>query len=133
MTTLRIGNERYRTRESFAGIPAAEHFVSIQNGHPGLRKFSLLVNGQRTAFLRIGPKEVHAFDIASALTASENVITLVGQGRPGASALVLISDVPGPGAEAAGYQTKAQAAVTWELGTSDADLNLRWGGGEDVM
>lgn len=132
VTTLRIANERYRVRESFTEIPAAEHFVTIQNDHPGLRRFHVFVNGQRAASLRIGPKEVQTIDIASAMTAgSQNIVTLVGQGRPGASALVLISDVPGPGG--AGANSIYRPLVEWEPGAVEKGVNMHWGGGANVM
>lgn len=130
LTTLRIDNEKNRTRESFTDIPAAEHFVTIQNGHPGLRKFHVLVNGQRAAYLRVGPKEVQTFDFAAAMTASRNTITLTGQGRPGASALVVIADAPWQGAKDA----RGNSLIEWEPGTAEEGVNMRWGGGEaDVM
>jgi hypothetical protein len=134
LTTLQIMSEKTQARESFASIPAAEHLVTIQNGHPGLRKFYVFVNGQQAAYLPIGPKEVQTIDIATSMTKAQNTITLIGQGRPGASALVLISDVPGPDAKGMGGNLKYQPLVEWESGTGEADVNMHWGGGEaDVM
>lgn len=134
LTQLRVSAGKERVRESFTEIPLAEHFVTIQNGYPGLRKFNVFVNGQRAAYLRIGPKEAQTIDIAAAMTEAQNTITLVGQGRPGASALVLISDVPGPDAKGAREDSKYQPLVQWEPGAMEEGVNMRWGGGgADVM
>lgn len=132
LTTLQVPKGRERIRESFTEIPDAEHYVTIQNGHPGLRKLHVFVNGQRAAVLRVGPKGVQTADIAAAMTpGSQNIITLTGQGRPGASALVLISDVPGP--EGTGAGSTYRPLVEWDSSTSAEGVNMRWGGGIAVM
>ncbi|HEV2853353.1 MAG TPA: hypothetical protein VHC97_11170 [Thermoanaerobaculia bacterium] len=127
LTRLAIPVGKIRSADTFADIPAAEHFVTVQNGHPGLRKFQVFVNGQRAALLRMGPGAIQTVDIGAAMTGSGNTITFTGQGRPGASALIAIADVP--------WRTGAQGSslIQWNPDSSDADVNLHWGGGAEVM
>jgi hypothetical protein len=44
ITQFQIPEGETRIRESFTDIPAAEHFVTIQNSHPGLRKLYVNVH-----------------------------------------------------------------------------------------
>lgn len=127
LATLRIPEGRIRVRESFSDIPAAEHYVTIQNGHPGLRKLGIIVNGQRAAVLRIGPREVRTIDIPSAMMDPQNIITITAQGRPGASALIVISDVPSANDKAFEDGLRHQPLVAWEPGPWHPDVNMHWG------
>lgn len=93
VTTLEIDNGRW-VRQTFEDIPQAEGFVSIQNNAPGLRRVVVEVNGKRFRVWHLKHNELRLLDVASAMQAKDNVITLTGYGKPGASATVLIADVP---------------------------------------
>lgn len=124
LTVLRIARGRNRIRESFPGIPAAEHFISVQNGNPGLERLHVFVNGQRRAILQLSPQEVETIDIAAHMTES-NVITLTGQGPAGGRGLVLISDVPG--LEKARNASALLHYVEWDSDSQREDIDMHWG------
>jgi hypothetical protein len=81
--------------ETFTGISQAESRVSIYNGDPGMRKVVLIVNGVKFKETALAPREVRKFDIAAAMRpGTDNVITLRVRGRKGASALIVVADIP---------------------------------------
>lgn len=83
--------------ETFPGIPSAEHFVSVQNGRPGLTQLKVLVNGRAFVLAGLQSGGVATLDVGSAMIPGENnTVVLVGEGPVGASATVAIGDaMPG--------------------------------------
>jgi hypothetical protein len=79
-------------KQTFAEIPQAEHFITIQNGDPGLKRLSVRVNGGRSWILRLDDNQDETIDVFSDMVAGDNTITLIGYGKSGTSALVIISD-----------------------------------------
>jgi hypothetical protein len=75
-------------------IDQTEHFVTIDNGTPGLRGLKVFVNGQRFANLgHLSDGQHLRLDVARALIAGKaNTISLRGRGKSLATADVLISD-----------------------------------------
>lgn len=114
---LQVAPGRNRVRATFGEIPAAEHFVTIQNGNPGVGRVQVIVNGRRAANLQLRRGEVRTVDIAAAMMALQNIITLVADGRPGSTALVLISDVP----------ESASESTIWTANPGQVHQNLQWG------
>ncbi len=81
--------------ETFDNVPQAESRVTIYNGDPGLRKVVLIVNGTKFKEKDLGPNEVRAFDVAEAMRpGAANTITVRVRGKKGASALIVIADIP---------------------------------------
>jgi hypothetical protein len=115
----RGGNQR---RESFANIPAAEHYVMIQNGTPGLRRVQLLVNGRHLPPRWLRDDMVRTIDIGPAMLAKNNIVTVIANGRPETSALVLISDVA-PDKDGAANAMR----VDWRPGPLRPGVDLHWG------
>ena len=81
--------------ETFHNVAAADNRVTIYNGNPGLRKVVLLVNGTKFKEVELKPNEVRKFNIASAMKPGyTNTITIRARGKKGASALIVIADIP---------------------------------------
>jgi hypothetical protein len=79
--------------DTFIEIPQEEGFVRITNGNPGLRKVTLIVNGRRFQAPGLADGEEITLDVSSVMLAGDqNVISLVGYGKPGGSAAVMIWD-----------------------------------------
>ncbi|HEV8315990.1 MAG TPA: SdrD B-like domain-containing protein [Vicinamibacterales bacterium] len=79
--------------QTFTGISDVEHFVTIMNDEPGLRRVDIIVNGVTFAARKLDDNETRVMDIGSAMRrGSTNTITLVPKGRKGESALVVIAD-----------------------------------------
>lgn len=79
--------------QTHTGIPAIEHNVLIENGDPGVNRLDVTVNGQTWKLTGLKAGQVSTLDVASAMNpGNDNTITLTAYGKPGASALVVISD-----------------------------------------
>jgi hypothetical protein len=79
--------------QTFRDLPQAESHVLVQNGTPGLAHLALLVNGRVFLVSGLADGEVRTLNVASAMRpGTGNTIRLVPLGRPGGSALVVISD-----------------------------------------
>ncbi len=77
------------------GIHAAERYLQVINGTPGLRQLEAQLNGRR---FRVEPLAAGASlwaDLGAAMHEGEaNTLLLTGWGEPGVSALVMLSDAP---------------------------------------
>jgi hypothetical protein len=125
LTELRIREGETRARDSFSGIPAAEHFVTVQNGAPGVPRIHVYVNDRQIETLTLTRSEVRTIDIGRAMTKPSNTVTVVAAGRPGHRALVVVSDetgIPGPGKLAAG-----RPFLVWESDPAAEGPSLHWG------
>ncbi len=75
------------------GVARAEHLLTVKNGAPGLRVLKVEVNGHRFWLNGLRDGQSVNLDLAQAMRPGDhNTITLKGNGRPGASADVAISD-----------------------------------------
>ena len=80
-------------RQSFSSIPAAEHYVRVVNGTPGLQWLCLTVNGQVFLLDPLQDGQDVTLDIGAAMGEGDaNVVAFCAQGMPGASALITIGD-----------------------------------------
>ena len=81
--------------ETFHNVAQADSRVTIYNGAPGMRKVVLLVNGKKFKEVDLKANEVRKFDVAAAMKPGyTNTITVRVRGKKGASALIVISDIP---------------------------------------
>lgn len=118
-----IPEGQIRIRESFTGIPAFESFVTIHNGHPGFRRAHIFVNERHVDSFRMGPREARTIDVASEMRdTDDNVITVMGRGRPGAGALIVIADATG-----AAQAARHSSPIQWEPDPQGPGPNLHWG------
>ena len=92
-TVLELTTGRW-VRQTFAGVPKAEHFIAVTNGDPGLNRLHIKVNGEDFTTLSLRDNETRNLDVAAAMTEAANTITLLGAGELGASAAVVIGDIP---------------------------------------
>lgn len=94
LTTLQAKDSSAGTRrQTFTGIPKAENKITVQNGDPGLRSMKVIVNGKKFRLREMQPRSVAFLDVSSAMVeGNNNVITLVGTGKRGASAEIFIRD-----------------------------------------
>jgi hypothetical protein len=125
LTTLQIPNGQRRVQDTFADIPKVEHFVTVQNGSPGLQRVWVNVNGLTVGNLQLRDREVRMLDVAREMMPEENLLTLTGEGAPGSSALIVISDVPG--IQRAPNALIAPAEILWEPGSWRPGVDLHWG------
>ena len=91
LTVLKLTTGRW-VRQTFAGVPPAEHFFTVTNGDPGLNRLHIWVNSKHFTTLSLRDNETQNLDLAAAMTEKANTISLVGAGELGASAAVLIGD-----------------------------------------
>ena len=63
-------------RQSFPGLPAAEHYVTILNGKPGVRKVIVEVNRKKFRELSLADNEVRRFSVASHMSGDNNTVTV---------------------------------------------------------
>jgi uncharacterized repeat protein (TIGR01451 family)/CSLREA domain-containing protein len=81
--------------QTFTGVPHSDRYVTIVNGNPGMRKVRLTVNGTKFKERDLANGETRSFDIASALKpGNTNTITVTARGKQGASAFIIIADIP---------------------------------------
>ena len=81
------------TRQSFSNVPAAERYVRVANGTPGLQWLCLTVNGQVFLLDPLLDGQDVTLDIGAAMGEGDtNIVAVCGQGVPGASALITIGD-----------------------------------------
>ncbi len=127
-------------RQSFSNLPAAEHYVGIVNGTPGLAWLSILVNGQVFALDPLADGQSVLLDVGAAMgEGNTNVVVLAGQGVAGASASITIGDlsvVTGAltpatavtGADAQHWSSLAMAAANpvLQITQNGANLVLSW-------
>jgi len=74
-------------------VPAAERFVTIVNGAPGLRHLEVAVNGRLYRLNDLRDNEERTLDVSAAVREGEDsTITLTSYGKPGGGATVLIHD-----------------------------------------
>jgi hypothetical protein len=79
--------------QSFEGLPEAESKVLVQNGTPGITNLKVTVNGTSFRVKKLADGASSTLDVSSAmLPGSQNTITVTAHGKPGASALVVISN-----------------------------------------
>ena len=82
-------------RETYQEVPAAEHYVRIENGAPGLDWVILLVNGYEHRFQGLSNKQVLVLDVAAeTVEGNNNTFTIIGQGAAGSTMTLMIGDAP---------------------------------------
>jgi hypothetical protein len=80
-------------RHVYTGIPAAERFVTVLNGDPGLGALAVEVNGRKFQMTGLRPGEERTLDVGSAVSSGEtSTVALTAHGKPGGSAVVMIWD-----------------------------------------
>jgi hypothetical protein len=81
------------TSDTYLDLPQEEGTLTIANGNPGLNHLDVIVNGIRFKEKDLEDGEECTIDVSPAMRPGrDNVITLRSQGKPGASAGVLIWD-----------------------------------------
>lgn len=74
------------------GIARSERFVHIYNGNPGVATLTVTVNGKHFQVANLAVGQQATLDIAAALAAGSNTVTLTAAGQPGGGVIVLIAD-----------------------------------------
>jgi hypothetical protein len=92
-TVLKLSTGRW-ARQTFADVSKAEHFLTVTNGDPGLKRLHIWINSKQVATLRLRDNETQDLDLAPVMTGRNNTVSLVGTGELGASAAVNIVDTP---------------------------------------
>lgn len=79
--------------DTYSDLPREEGFITIANGTPGLRRIVAMVNGEKFNMTGLKDGEEVTLDVTAAMAEGfQNTITLVGYGKPGGSAAVMIWD-----------------------------------------
>ncbi len=80
----------------FTGLLAAEHYLQVINGTPGLNWLEVNLNGRVFRLDPLADAQSVSGDLAAAMNeGADNVVVLTGGGPLGASAEILITDLPG--------------------------------------
>jgi hypothetical protein len=127
-------------RQSFSDLPAAEHYVGVVNGTPGLAWVSILVNGQVFALNPLADGQSVLLDVGAAMgEGNTNLVVLAGQGVAGASASITIGDLsvvtgaPTPSAVVTGTEAQHWSSLAMtgqnpvlQITRNGANLVLSW-------
>jgi hypothetical protein len=80
---------------TFHHVAHGESHVLIANQTPGLTEVTLVVNGKRFPVHSLDDGEMRNVDVSKAMRENaNNTITIIAQGKPRGSAVILISDSP---------------------------------------
>jgi hypothetical protein len=95
ITTLEV-TAGDRVQQRFEGLLAAERYLQVVNGSPGLAWLTVTMNGHKFQLDALTDGQSVAADLGVAMhEGDQNVAVLTGYGPLRASALVLITDIPG--------------------------------------
>ncbi|MCC2670893.1 MAG: putative secreted protein, partial [Armatimonadetes bacterium] len=114
ITTLRIPKGSRRVTRTFRGLPAMEHYITLENGTPGIDMAAFRINGRAAARLDLQSGEKQTLDVAEQMNRRTNTVTVTATGAPGSTALLVIGDA----STAGGAHTHAAS-----IGRG----NLEWG------
>jgi hypothetical protein len=127
-SNLKLNTGRW-ARQRFGNLHEEEYFVTVQNGHFGLREVTVDMNGKRFELRKLRDGERRDLNVSSAMVeGGHNVVILTGRGEVGASATIMISDTkvePGPSAQIAAEIMGAHLQPGMER--LRAHQNLVWG------
>lgn len=121
IATLQIPVGRGRVTETFTNLLAAERFVTLQNGDPGVRRVRVVVNGRLSATRWLRDGSFRVIDIGAEMVLRQNIVTILADGQPGSTVLVVIGDAAGT------EPAKSQSGLLWEGGPVEPGQNLHWG------
>lgn len=108
-------------RQHFKGLLAAERYLQVFNGTPGLRRLEINLNGHLFVLDPLADGANVAGDLAAGMVeGDQNEVTLTGYGVAGARATVLITDMPG--ANSVTLAERAELAIT----PADGRVILSW-------
>jgi hypothetical protein len=94
MTTLVI-TEGNQAQQSISGIYGTERYLQVINNTPGLRSLEVSMNGCQFRLDPLRNEQAVATNLGAAMIdGTNNVVTLTGHGETGASALILLTDMP---------------------------------------
>ena len=142
MTDLVVGAGG-AVRQHFKGLLAAERYLQVFNGTPGLRRLEINLNGHLFVLDPLADGAQVAGDLAAGMVeGDQNEVTLTGYGVAGARATVLITDMPGANsvslaerAELALAQAAGQVVLSWpehmtgwQLQTAETPAATVWDG-----
>lgn len=98
IANLEISRGKRRVVRTYRKLPAIEHYVSVQNGAPGLTRITLFVNGRVALRTQLLDGETRNLDVRALLgSRSSWTARVVVEGSPGAQGLLVISDSPASG------------------------------------
>lgn len=79
---------------TLTGVSASKSRILVHNGDPGIRMFSLFVNGRKFSIRPLAPGQSLSLDVSLALSEANNTITLAGRGAALSEAVVVLSEAP---------------------------------------
>ena len=122
ITTLEVTSGNL-AQQRFEGLPAAEPYLQVLNGTPGLKWLEVQCNGRRFRLDPLADGQDVAADLTGAMLAGDNnVVVLTGFGEVGASAWVMLSD------SSSGSPIELTEVVKLSLGRGAHSLVLAWPG-----
>jgi hypothetical protein len=88
-----VVDEQQRPVEIFDDLARTDSRVLVANGDPGLQRIDLFVNSRRFQLDDLRANETRRLDLSNAMQSNpHNRIVLVGHGRDGSSAVVVIGN-----------------------------------------
>jgi hypothetical protein len=91
LVTKLIINTGHSVIQTFKNIGAAEHFISVTNGVPGLKDLIIRINGRNFKKLDLAEPVINV-DVGSVMTMKNNTISFIGGGDVGAFANIEVGD-----------------------------------------
>jgi hypothetical protein len=127
LTTIEIPPEGKLVRQTLTDIPQAESHITIKNNAPGLRRLIIQTNGRMAKLVTLETDTV-TIDVSAAMVeGNNNTITLIGLGRPGASASILVAPPQsGPDEDEQGTAARQDPAGPEGRGGSLGPIALGW-------
>lgn len=79
--------------QAVGGLTADQHVVTVTNGTPGIENMMIAVDDHTVQQLHLGSGQTQTIDVAAYMSSrATNVVAVRTSGKPGGSALVVISD-----------------------------------------
>jgi hypothetical protein len=109
---LQIGPDGLPVTQTYPSVAAAEHYLVLANDAPGIARLTVNVDGTPTVLDGLQDNQQANMDLAPVMPQDgTSTLQFTADGQAGASAMILIGDMPLAGAPAATTQTGPTSPV----------------------
>jgi hypothetical protein len=90
-------NTGHSVVQAFSDASKSEHFISVTNGEPGLKRLAIRVNGKDFKHLKLDDESsIINIDAGPVMTEDTNTITFIGRGDLGSFANIVVGNMSTP-------------------------------------